>query len=164
MIWLKMLHIAAISLWSGMLICLPALYVQRAYLEDTNTLHGLQDLVRFIYVKLLSPAAFVAVGSGIALIFLRGAFETWFSVKLGLVGAMTVVHVLTGLVIIKLFDEGQVYPAWRFVAVTGVTVLIVSLVLLVVLAKPDIPNLLPEEASQPGGLRVLVNDLIDLLR
>lgn len=162
MIWLKITHIAAISVWAGLLICLPALYVQRAHVGDTQSLHALQNLVRFIYVKLLSPSAFIAVTSGVALIFLRATFEAWFSVKLGLVGVMTLIHVLTGLVIIRLFDEGEVYPVWRFVTVTATTLVIVALVLTVVLAKPEIPDLLPAAMGQPGGLRDVVSDLIDL--
>lgn len=152
MIWLKVVHLAAIAIWSGGLICLPGLYVQRAHVPDRQSLHRLQAMVRFLYVAVMSPAAFVAIGSGIALIFLRQTFENWFSLKLALVGVMVMIHILTGLVVIRLFDKGQVYPVWRFVAVTVVTVAVVSAILTVVLAKPDVPNLLPRAMSEPGAL------------
>lgn len=159
MIWVKTLHIAAIAIWSAGLICLPGLYVQRAHVPDQPSLHRLQGMVRFMYVAMVSPAAFVAVGSGTALIFLQESFEPWFSVKLVFVGAMVTLHILTGLVIIRLFEEGNVYPVWRFVAVTVLTLLTVGAILVVVLAKPGIPNLLPEAMSEPGALRRIVEGL-----
>lgn len=152
MIWLKALHLAAIAIWSGGLICLPGLYVQRTRVADNAALHQLHALVRFLYVVVISPAAFTAVASGIILIFLRQSFEHWFSLKLALVGVMVIIHVLTGLVIIRLFDKGEVYPVWRFLAVTAVTLVVVGAVLTVVLAKPDIPDLLPPVFSEPGAL------------
>lgn len=159
MLWLKSLHIAAIAIWAAGLICLPGLYVQRAHVQEGSSLHRLQAMVRFLYVAVISPAAFVAVGTGTGLIFMRGVFEPWFSLKLVFVGAMVTIHILTGLVIIRLFEDGNIYPVWRFVAVTIVTVLVVTLILAVVLAKPDIPNMLPASMSEPGALRDLLGPL-----
>jgi protoporphyrinogen IX oxidase len=155
MIWLKLLHIAAISIWSAGLVCLPALYVQRATVEGPD-LHRMQSMVRYLYVAILSPAAFVAIGSGTALIFVQQSFAPWFSVKLVFVGALTSIHILTGLVIIRLFEKGSVYPAWRFGAVTAATVLVVALILVIVLAKPDIPDLVPAAMREPGALKPLI--------
>lgn len=159
MIWLKFLHVAAIAVWSAGLICLPGLYVRRARVPDDEALHRLQALVRFLYVGIISPAAFVAVGSGTALIFLLGTFEPWFSLKLLFVGVMVVIHILTGLVIIRLFEEGRLYPVWRFVVATAGSLVAVCAVLLVVLAKPALPDLLPPVLGEPGGLRDLAVDL-----
>lgn len=160
MIWLKFIHIAAISVWSAGLICLPGLYVQRAHVPNEASLHRLQALVRFAYVAVISPAAFLAVASGTALIFARETFEAWFSLKLALVGVLVTVHILTGLVIIRLFDAGNVYPVWRFAAVTVATVLVVTAILAIVLGRPQFPDLLPAVLSEPGGLRDLVGRLI----
>lgn len=159
MVWVKLVHIATIAVWSAGLICLPGLYVQRAHVPTEASLHRLQAMVRFLYVAVLSPAAFVAVGSGVVLIFLREPFEPWFSLKLLLVGMMVIVHVLTGLVIIRLFEEGNVYPVWRFIAVTGVTVLIVAAILVIVLAKPILPDMLPQAMSEPGALRRIADGI-----
>ena len=159
MIWLKLLHLAAIAVWSAGLICLPALYVQRAHVADKDSKHRLQAMVRFLYVAILSPAAFVAVGSGTALIFVRQSFEPWFTLKLVFVGALVTIHILTGLVIVRLFETGNVYPVWRFVAVTAATLLVVGAILFVVLAKPDLPDLMPAEMAEPGALKRLIGDL-----
>ena len=159
MLWVKAIHLAAIAFWAAGLISLPTLYVQRAHVADEPSLHRLQAMVRFLYVAVISPAAFVAVGSGMALIFLRQTFEPWFSLKLALVGAMVTIHILTGLVIIRLFEEGNVYPLWRFAAVTATTVAVVTAILAVVLAKPDLPDLLPQAMSEPGALRRIADGL-----
>jgi len=163
-IWLKAIHITAIALWSAGLICLPSLYLQRAHVTGEAALYRLHELVRFLYVKVMSPAAFIAIGSGTALIFMRQTFEPWFGIKLLFVGVMAMLHTLTGLVVLRLFEQGEIYPVWRFIAVTMFTLLVVSAVLFFVLARPEIPFLLPAFLSEPGGLRRWLFDLIPLLR
>lgn len=158
--WLKFVHIATIAIWAAGLISLPGLYVQRAHVADDEQLYRLQRIVRSAYVRLISPAAFVAVASGIALIFLRETFAAWFSLKLAFVAGLVVIHALTGLVIIRLFREGEVYPVWRFVAVTALTFAIVIVILVLVLAKPEIAIAYPAALGKPGALRELLSDFI----
>jgi len=159
MIWLKIVHLAAIAIWSAGLICLPALYARRADVPSRASRHRLQALARFLYVAVLSPAAFVAIGSGTVLIFVRQSFEPWFSLKLALVGVLATIHILTGLVIVRLFETGNVYPFWRFVAVTVATLAVVTAILVVVLAKPALPDLLPPAMAEPGALARLAAGL-----
>ncbi|MBB6181282.1 CopD family protein [Pseudorhizobium flavum] len=156
---LKFLHIAAIAIWAGGLLSLPALYVQRAHVRDDRALYQLQMIVRFSYVAVISPAAFLAVGSGIALIFGQQTFTGWFSVKLFFVALLVMLHVLTGLVIIRLFREGEVYPVWRFLLATAVTGAVVLIILFVVLAKPALTVELNRDILEPGGLQRLIRTL-----
>lgn len=160
-VWLKIIHISTIAIWMAGLVSLPGLFVQRAHVEDKDALYRLQRMVRFAYLGLVSPAAFAAIASGTALIFLRGAFMPWMSAKLALVGALVLIHTLMGLVIIRLFDEGEVYPVWRFFGATVVSSLLVLGVLFLVLAKPDfeIADLLPAGISEPGALKEIVRGL-----
>lgn len=154
---LKFIHIAAISMWAATLISLPALYVQRAYVEHQRALYALQRLVRFCYIAVASPAAFISILTGTALIFFQQTFTLWFTVKLALIGVMVTVHIFTGLVIIRLFNEGQVYPVWRFVSATVLTAATVLGIVFVVLAKPDWSLTgLPIHA---GGLRDIVQSI-----
>jgi putative membrane protein len=156
---LKFIHIVAISIWSAGLVSLPGLYVQRAHVKDDEALFRLQMMVRFAYVAIISPSAFVAVASGIMLIFGQQTFAGWFSVKLFFVVCLVFIHVLTGLVIIRLFREGQIYPVWRFVFTTFVTCVVVLAVLFTVLAKPRINSDLMSGIFQPGGLRDLAQSI-----
>ncbi|SEP64315.1 Uncharacterized membrane protein [Devosia sp. YR412] len=159
-ILLKFLHIIAIAGWSAGLICLPFLYLQRRRLSG-DALHRLHNFTRFFYVALVSPAAFIAVASGIALIFLQSTFEPWFAVKLALVAAMVIIHVTSGVVILRLFEPGQSYPVWRFVAVCTLTSLVVGAILVTVLGKPTwtTPTAI-ETLFAPGALGVILTDLI----
>jgi len=155
----KFLHIAAIALWAAGIVSLPGLYVQRAHVEDRDALLRLQRIVRFAYVAIISPAAFLGIATGTVLIFLRQTFEPWFSVKLAFVGLLAVLHALTGLVVIRLFREGEIYPVWRFVTATILTGAVVVAIFFVVLAKPAIDLALFDVLAEPGGLKRLYRDL-----
>lgn len=160
-VWLKFIHVAAVAVWTAGLIGLPGLYLQRARTTERRQLYRLQELVRFFYISLISPSAFVAIATGIGLIFVAGTFDPWFTAKLYLVGGFVALHILTGLVIIRLFDEEGVYPLWRFVTVTCVTLLFVVAIVFVVLFKPPMNVFqLPQIFGEPGGLGRLADDLI----
>lgn len=162
MIWMKFLHVATIAVWGAGLLCLPALYLQRGGIPAGDRLQVLRRLVRHLYVRVISPAAFVAIASGTALIFQRGTFEAWFSIKLAFVGVLAVIHILTGLVIAKLFEESQYYPLWRFVAANTVTLAVIVAILFMVLGKPDLRLTLPEAMAEPGALGRIGRDLLGL--
>ena len=135
--WLKFIHVATIAGWSAGLIALPFLYRQRRGLEGQK-LHRLHAFTRFLYVALVSPTAFAAIASGTALILLQGTYENWFSAKLVGVSVMTGVHIFSGLMILRLFEPGGVYPLGRFVLVLTLTFSAIVAILVLVLGKPDI--------------------------
>lgn len=155
MIWLvwtgKLLHLTAISVWGG-LVVVPFLLRQRSGLVD-EPLHRLHRLTRMLYIGILSPAAFVAIASGTALIFLQATFVEWFSVKLVLVGALSALHVRAGLLILSVFDtDGRISRAGAL-SMTGATLASVGGVLLVVLWKPPIDaTALAPDLFRPGRL------------
>lgn len=158
---LKSVHIAAIAIWAAGLVCLPFLFAQRKHVGHPQALHRLHAMVRFLYVAILSPTAFVAIGSGTVLVFLRTTFEPWFALKLALVGAMVLIHILSGLLILRLFDETARYSRLRSVLVTGGTLVIVSAILVVVTGKPDIDaEALAPDWIAPGRLSEMVASLL----
>ncbi|ODT72073.1 MAG: hypothetical protein ABS75_05770 [Pelagibacterium sp. SCN 63-23] len=133
--WFKFLHVASIALWSAGLIALPFLYLQRKGLKD-DALYRLHAFARSLYVNIVSPAAFVAIGSGTVLIFLMATYDAWFSAKMLAVSVMTGVHIFSGLMILRLFEPGRSYPLWRFSIVMPLTLLTISTILVLVLGKP----------------------------
>lgn len=155
----KFIHLAAISIWAAGIVSLPGLYVQRAHIRKDDELFRLQKIVRFSYVRILSPAAFIAIATGTGLTFLQTPYSGWFSLKLVLVGMLIVIHVLTGLVIIRLFGKGEVYPVWRFVFATVTSCVVAGGIIFVVLARPNINFTLPPGVFEPGGLKDLVSDV-----
>ncbi|WP_246472833.1 CopD family protein [Pelagibacterium limicola] len=159
---LKFIHVATIAIWAAGLICLPFVYRQRSEVGVDHDLHRLHAMTRFFYVVILSPAAFVAIGSGTVLIFDQQTFVPWFTVKLFFVGVLVLVHVLTGLVILKLFEEAGHYPNWRYVAVTSFTAAVVTAILVVVSGKPEIDiRDFQTDFFQPGYLGEMLAPVLE---
>ena len=151
--FLKFVHLAAIALWSGGLIALPFLFWQRRTLEAGLDLDRLHRVARLVYVELTSPAAFIAIASGTALIFLQATFAEWFSLKMLLVGIMAMLHVFAGLVLVQLFlPEGR-FSRLSYVALTSAYIVVITAIIWVVLAKPHIDsNQIAAHLFEPGGL------------
>jgi len=152
--FLKFVHLAAIAVWSGGLIALPFLFWQRRTLEAGLDLDRLHRVARLVYVELTSPAAFIAIASGTALIFLRATFAEWFSLKMVLVGIMAMLHVVAGLVLVQLFlPEGR-FSRLSYLALTSAYIVLITAIIWIVLAKPHIDaNQIAAHLFEPGGLR-----------
>lgn len=161
LVWTKSLHIVALVVWSAGLLTLPLLLTQREALPIGRELDRLHSFTRFAYIVVISPAAFVAVGSGTALILLREVFTPWFAVKLLLVGGLVAMHVRIGLLVLSVFkDEGH-FRLWRVTLATTVLCAILTGILWVVLAKPAIPlDWIPAFVFEPGGLGRVGHDVI----
>ena len=165
-VWLKSLHIAALVIWCGGLLTLPILLTQReAAGERGAEIDRLHTFTRFAYIVLISPAAFLAIGSGTALILVREIFTVWLAIKLVFVGFLVFLHVWLGLLVLSVFKTEKHFRPWR--AISGVVTITATLtgILWAVLAKPDIStDFLPAEFHEPGGLRQLAADLIPGLK
>ena len=151
--FLKFVHLAAIALWSGGLIVLPFLFWQRRTLPAGPDLDRLHRITRLVYVELTSPAAFVAIASGTALIFLQATFVEWFSLKMVLVGIMAMLHVVAGLVLLHLFLPDGHFGRLSWLALTIAYVVVIVAIIWVVLAKPHVDStLFAPHLFEPGGL------------
>jgi protoporphyrinogen IX oxidase len=152
-IFLKFVHLAAIAIWSGGLFVLPFLFRQRQGLVAGPDLDRLHRLARFVYVDTTSPAAFVAIASGTALIFAQATFVEWFSLKMLFVGALVMLHVVAGLVLLHLFAPEGHFGRFSYVALTSAYVVVVTAILWIVLAKPHIDSTgFMAHLFEPGGL------------
>ncbi len=155
--FLKFVHLAAIAVWSGGLIALPFLFVQRRSVADGAELVRLHRITRLVFVELTSPAAFIAIASGTALIFLQATFAEWFSLKMLLVGLMAMLHVVAGLVLHELFKPKGSFGGKSCVALTSAYVLLICAIVWIVLAKPQIDsNVIAEHLFEPGALSRLL--------
>ena len=152
--FLKFVHLAAIAIWSGGLIALPFLFWQRRALEAGPDLDRLHRIVRLVYVELTSPAAFIAIASGTALIFLQATFEEWFTIKMVLVGLMAMLHVVAGLVMHQLFSPSGRFGRFSFLTLASTYLVLVTAIVWVALAKPVIDsNQFAAHLFEPGGLK-----------
>ncbi|OWJ69312.1 hypothetical protein CDV50_18640 [Haematobacter massiliensis] len=159
--WLKLIHIAAISLWAFGLMALPPMLMQRNRVAGDAALHNLHRATRYYYLVFLSPAAAIAVISGTALIFLAQVYSPWFAAKLAFVAVLCMMHGLAAGRILKVFGEEARYPRWMGFMSLFVTIGTVGIILFLVLGKPvltgpDLPLL------RPGGLSELFPGLPSL--
>jgi len=155
--FLKFVHLAAIVIWSGGLLALPFLFWQRRTLETGPDLDRLHRIARLVYVELTSPAAFIAIASGTALIFLQATFAEWFTLKMVLVGLMAMLHVVAGLVMHQLFSPSGRFGRLSFVALASSYAVLITAIVWVVLAKPHIDsNQFMVHLFEPGGLGKMV--------
>jgi protoporphyrinogen IX oxidase len=143
-VWLKVLHIATLTLWGGGLLALPGLIAHES--RPVAGKGGRVDAVwrhrvsRYAYDVIVSPAAVVAIGSGTALIFVTKPLEGWLFLKLAAVGGLVITHMTVGRCIDQL--EGvELRPSGPLPTVLLLAaIFFICLVLWLVLQKPEIPE------------------------
>ncbi|MRX50671.1 hypothetical protein GI374_09485 [Paracoccus sp. S-4012] len=178
-VWLlKFVHVSAIAMWVGGLLSMPYLIWQRHGLLESvgaHAVHRLHRAVRMVHVGMTSPAAVIAIGTGVPLIFLRETYDPWFMAKLLFVGVLVLAHNIASRTERRVFaddpvradpDEGGGETGVRLsgarALALGVMIAIGSSgVLVTVLGKPDW-NLraLAPELLQPGALGPILARLI----
>lgn len=158
--WLKAIHIVALMVWCGGLLALPGLFGQRSRLDGGEAVVELQRYARTLFIRVTSPAAFVAVVAGTLLLFMREVFTTWMMLKLLAVGALVMIHVRAGYLILNLFKPKGHYAQWRRWATTVATLGAIGTILALILSKPAIELAgLPHWLRQPGGLQSFVSTI-----
>jgi protoporphyrinogen IX oxidase len=153
MLWLKFLHISALSVWVAGLLYLPAMLMGHHRVEDQQDFARVRMASRFAYLGLVSPAAFVAVGAGSALLFVADALHPWMFLKLVAVGVLVIAHIQYGYVLVHLADQDARAPTLRVRLIAAAVILSTLAILWLVLAKPPVPtDVLPDWLLEPGIL------------
>lgn len=99
--WLKLGHIAAMSVWFTGLFFLPRLFVARHRGERDAELDYFVPVAGCLYFRVMSPAGLITVAFGIALIA-TGPTGAWLLLKLLVVLTAVAVHVYLGVVMFEL--------------------------------------------------------------
>ncbi|TVP88115.1 MAG: hypothetical protein EA348_11470 [Pseudomonadaceae bacterium] len=136
MLWLLTLHIAALLIWSAGLIYLPLLIAGTR--NDSLALGcapaNADSIARWLFTRVASPAAAVAIVAGSLVFLVNGTTDLWLMVKLTLVTLLVVAHAFSGLLVIRL-EAGKSVVRASYVLLAGVLLLLAA-VLWLVLAKP----------------------------
>ncbi|MFN3515187.1 MAG: CopD family protein [Phenylobacterium sp.] len=152
--WLKALHIAGLIVWCAGLIYLPGLLLGHRRVADTQDFARVRRASRFAYTAIVSPAAFVAVGAGMALLFVADALHGWMFVKLALVSVLTGIHVHYGYILDQLSDQKVDPPRRRLFGLFAGQLAVIGVILFLVLAEPPIATEpLPHWLTTPGALQ-----------
>lgn len=93
-LWIKAFHIIAVVTWFAALFYLPRLFVYHAQSEDSISRERFKIMERKLYRGIMTPSMVVAVGLGLALLWLQPAWlaQGWLHAKLTLVAALVVYH------------------------------------------------------------------------
>lgn len=154
MLWLKFIHICGIAIWVAGLLYLAALLSGHKQVRDQQEFARIRMASRFAYMGLVSPAAFIAIGAGSALLFISDALHPWMFVKLAVVAVLVVVHVQYAYVLTHLAEEGAQEPTLRIRIMVAAIITAASAIFYLALAKPLLDeDFLPDWLSEPGFLK-----------
>lgn len=147
---MKTLHVTAVIVWCAGLLALPLMLRHLEPEQGQFTFSRLREATHYGYTYLMTPAAVIAVAAGIALIFLRQTYTGWMIAKLAAVGLLACVHGVQGYVVLRSGEENGRYDTPPASVLLVPALLAMTLVLLIVLAKPDISaSLFPEWLTTP---------------
>lgn len=132
--WLLVLHIAALLVWCGALLYLPALIAAGRAGEPFAP--AAEALPRAFFTRLATPAALLTIASGTLLFLGRGVHGVWLMLKLSAVTLMVGCHVLLGVLILRLENDPRRPLARRCAALGLLAALAIGAVLWLVLARP----------------------------
>lgn len=153
LLWLKFLHIVGLVVWVAGLLYLPAMLYAHHRVRDQQDFARIRMASRFGYMGIVSPAAFVAIGAGGALLFVADALHPWMFLKLVAVGLLVLAHVRYGFILVHLRENEVRRPGPRAALLAAVVLVASGVILWLVLAKPDVPtDRLPDWLHEPGLL------------
>src|SRR5690606_39252186 len=99
MLWFLVLHIIALLLSGAALAYLPALVasITREKLDIRELRYEHNAVARYVFSRLATPAALLAIIAGTIVFLLNRTVEVWLIAKLTLVTALVICHMFTGL-------------------------------------------------------------------
>ncbi|PZN93131.1 MAG: hypothetical protein DCF31_13660 [Alphaproteobacteria bacterium] len=157
---LKTVHIMMLVIWCAGLLALPLLLAADHQGQSQADYTRLRLTLQHAYIRVVTPAAVIAVVAGTALIFLGNVYVPWMFAKLVAVGFLVGLHGLTGHAIIAIGEDPNAarlrLAIPRIVAALGLMAVILGLVL----AKPAIPlDLVPDWLMQPRALHLPLDEV-----
>ncbi|EMD82825.1 CopD family protein [Pacificimonas flava] len=158
--FMKGMHISAVLFWAAGLLALPILLAQHHREETQEEYTRARRFSHYGYTHVVTPAAVVAVGAGMALIFLREVFVPWMFAKLALVALLAALHVHVGTIVVRMGERSGRSDAPSPILPLGVGAVLLTAILLLVLVKPLIPDTVaPEWLMIPQNRQLPVDEV-----
>ncbi len=137
-LWIKAFHIIAVVTWFAAIFYLPRLFVYHALAEDEVGRERFKVMERKLYRGIMNPSAVVAIGLGLALLWLNPGWLTqgWMHAKLALVVLLAGYHLWCGMLLRRFRDDANSRShVWYRVFNEAPVLLLVAIVVLAVV-KP----------------------------
>lgn len=135
-IWIKLVHISAIMVWSAGLLYLPGLFAEHVRAAGQEDFQRVRYMTRLVFVGVASPAAVIAVVSGTILIPFVASLGGWLILKLILVSGMVLLHVYYGRLMGLLFTRPRLRGPWSHLLLICPAVMLILGVVYLVTGKP----------------------------
>lgn len=137
-LWLKAFHIVAVICWFAALFYLPRLFVYHAMSEDEVSRERFKVMERKLYRGIANPAMMATVILGAMMIYALPAYLTmgWMHLKLALVAAMIVYHVLCKRHMLDLAEDRSTKSHVYFRWFNEAPVLVLIAIVILVVVKP----------------------------
>lgn len=133
---IKLIHFAALLIWCGTLLYLPALLAAEARPAAGGSGFSHPQLLRHVFTLAASPAAILAIGSGSILFYGVSSLAPWLILKLSAVALLVLCHAFVGVLVLRV-EQGRTQGLPRLSTGLGLAaVLLMTIVLWLVLAKP----------------------------
>ncbi len=135
-VWIKAFHVIAVIAWMAGLLYLPRLFVYHAEAPaGSDRSEMLKTMERRLLRAIMNPAMIAAFVFGFALVHATGGLGSgyWLHVKIVLVLAMAVLHMMMG-AWRKAFEEDRNTRSAKFFRIVNEvpTVLMIAIVILVI--------------------------------
>lgn len=138
---IKALHIGFLMLWIAGLVAMPRMLARHDHGIRQTDYSRIRHATHFGYVWGLTPAAVLAITTGGLLIFLREVFTVWLFAKLVLVAVLVGMHAWVGYTISLVAETEGTFEPPDAVIPTIIICTLVTGILFLVLAKPDLSGL-----------------------
>jgi protoporphyrinogen IX oxidase len=146
MLWVLVLHIVAVLFWAAGLLYLPLLLAAAGAGTGRATLARLPEhhdsVGRFVFTHIATPAALLAIITGTGVFLIDRTVEFWLIVKLTVVAALVLAHVMAGLLVLRVEGADTEPRRVGLFALVGVLALLMVTIVWIVLAKPVVPEAL----------------------
>lgn len=149
---LKALHLGFVVIWVAGLFALPRMLARHDRAVVQAEFAQIRRATHYGYVWVITPAAILAIASGLALVFLREVFTVWIFGKFILITGLVAVHAWVGGTIVEVAEtEGRHEPPGPLLPTLMIVALSVG-ALTLVLGKPDLTGLpVPIWLTEPLG-------------
>lgn len=134
MVWLLFVHISALVIWAASLLILPPL-IRYSQLQLTDMPKGEDAIDRLWFTRLASPVALLTIISGTCIFVMQRDYGNWLLVKLTVVTALVICHVLSGLLILTRQNANAI--GLKCAGLFATILLLLLCIIILVLLKPD---------------------------
>ena len=137
--WVKIFHVMFVVAWMAGLLYLPRIFVYHSMENTTKeTSNVFKKMEKRLFYYIMYPSAILVWISGIYMAYVLGLY-TWLVIKFLFVILLTIYHVNLGRYLNNFAKDNNTNNSKFFRYINEIPFLIMFIILIFVIIKPDIP-------------------------